>query len=132
MDIAEIQKRLDAMPAAMSAKGLRLPNAMLYAEANREPFIALRHNIGPDGSCLNDTSKYFRGSDVAAMLDDAEAWITALPSADETKRNTFLAQLGKVIDLGRDLGQDVGTLAAEMKRIASNALTDQRDIQPAE
>jgi hypothetical protein len=56
-------------------------------------------------------------------LDKAEAYIAALPSAEETKRNTFIAALAKVVDLGNELGQDVGVLASEMKRISENAIT---------
>lgn len=133
MDHKDIQRRLDAMPAAMSAKGLRLPEAALWAKANEEIRCWVSWNTGASNRYSDEKTEVFRGSAPASLLDEAEAFIAALPSADETKRNTFLNALGKVIDLGNELGQDVGALASEMKRLASNALTDQRpNVEPAE
>lgn len=132
MDVTEVQKRIDAMPAKMSAKGLRLPDVKVWMSANGDVSVALKRNIGAGNDYRDEKSEYLRGTSIAHLLNEAEAWIENLPSAEETKRDTFLAQLGKVIDLGRDLGQDVGALAAEMKRLASNAITDQRSVQPAE
>lgn len=133
MDHKYIQKRLDAMPEAMSAKGLRLPDAALLAKSNQEITCWVSWNTGASDRYVDEKSEVFRGSAPASLLDKAEAFIAALPSADETKRNTFLTALGKVIDLGNELGQDVGALASEMKRLASNAITDQRSrVEPAE
>lgn len=130
--ISDVQKRMDALPAAMSTKGLRLPAATFRLEANSDAQLYIKWNAGAGNSCFDEKLEWFRGDTAPEMLDAAEAYIEALPSAEETKRNTFLAALGKVIDLGNELGQDVGALASEMKRLASNALTDQRSIEPAE
>lgn len=130
--ISDVQKRIDALPAAMSAKGLRLPEASFWVRANQEKACYLSWNTGASNRYQDEKSESFRGSNTAAILKKVEAFIASLPSAEETKRNTFLSALGKVIDLGNDLGQDVGALASEMKRLASNALTDQRSIEPAE
>jgi len=130
--ISEVQKRMDALPAAMSAKGLRLPNTTFWLEANSDARLYLKWNAGAGDLYSDEKREWFRGKTASEMLDAAEAYIDALPSAEETKRNTFLAALGKVIDLGNEFGQDVGALASEMKRLASNALTDQRSIEPAE
>lgn len=130
--ISEIQARLDALPAAMSAKGLRLPGAVFWLEANAEQRAYLTWKTGVGVSYRDEHTERLRGNSASEILDAAEAFIKALPTAEETKRTTFLKALGKVIDLGNELGQDVGPLASEMKRLASNALTDQRRIDPAE
>lgn len=129
MNVNDIQKRIDAMPAAMSAKGLRQPHVEFCLRGNAPLQIMLRSAKGPQ--TLDHRYEWFDGSSPREILGKAEAWIANLPSAEETKRNTFLAALGKVIDLGNELGQDVGALMSEMKRISENALTDQR-IQATE
>ncbi len=42
MNVTEIQKRLDKMPAAMSAKGKRFPAADFRISANEESCVTLR------------------------------------------------------------------------------------------
>jgi hypothetical protein len=62
---------------------------------------------------------------VAALMDV----IAALPSLDEARLREFQHDLGKLIDKGRDYGIDVdfvNPLIATAKRLAENALTDQR------
>ena len=132
MHTDKIRARLDAMPAAMSAKGLRLPEAQFDISANADMKVYLKWNDGSGNVFRDEKYEFCRGSSPAEVLAMAESFIAALPSADETKRNTFMKALGKVIDLGNELGQDVGALMSEMKRISENAITDGRSIHPAE
>lgn len=62
---------------------------------------------------------------VQALMDV----IASLPSQDEARLREFQHDLGKLIDKGRDYGIDVdfvNPLIATAKRLADNALTDQR------
>jgi hypothetical protein len=131
MHVDEIQKRINKIPAAMAAKGLLQPDASFEIPANAECYVLLKWSKG--GERFMDTGyEWCRGKTAQEALKKAAAYIDALPSAEEAKRNTFLKALGKVIDLGNTLGQDVGALMSEMKRISENAITDGRGIQPAE
>lgn len=124
MNTTDIQTLINAMPARMSDKGLRKADASFRIDANSQPCVLLIWHR-PKGITDNHY-EFLRADTPAAALDAAVKFITALPSAEETKRNTFIAALGKFIDLGNELGQDVGVLASEMKRLAENAITDQR------
>jgi len=123
MGTNEIQQIINAMPARMSAKGLLHPDAKLELEANAQPSMTLVWSMGDSTSYSNRRYEWLKADTPREALDKAEAYIAALPSAEETKRNTFIAALAKVVDLGNELGQDVGVLASEMKRISENAIT---------
>jgi hypothetical protein len=69
------------------------------------------------------------GDTLEAKTDAADVFIAAMPTPEENRRNEFMAQLAKVIDLGRENGIDIeylNPLSATMKRLSENALTDQR------
>ena len=132
MHTDKIRARLDAMPAAMAAKGLRMPEAQFDITANAGMKVYLKWTDGAGNSCRDERYEFIRSDNPGDVLAKAESFIAALPSADETKRNTFMKALGKVIDLGNELGQDVGALMSEMKRISENAITDGRGIHPVE
>lgn len=124
MNTADIQSIINALPERMSEKGLRQVDAEFDIKANAQPLVILKW--WQEKGYTNTHHEFIHADTPAAALDAAVKFITELPSAEETKRNTFIAALGKVIDLGNELGQDVGVLASEMKRLAENAITDQR------
>ena len=127
MTIADVQKRLDAMPAAMTAKGLRDPKADFTISANSEMrgYAAWKDKRKSFG----DAYEFFRGKSPADVLAKLEAFIAKLPAPEETRMKEFMSALSDVIELGRSNGIDVdfiNPLAETMKRLSSNILTDQR------
>lgn len=61
---------------------------------------------------------------------EARAWVDAIPTADERAHKAFTAQLGRLIDQGREIGIEVdflNPLTAMMEKLASNALEDKRN-----
>jgi len=133
MDTKEIQKRIDELMSNMLAKGLKSPVVQFDLESGRaEQRIYLRWD---DPTKLNHTSydgtivHFIRNKDAKATLDDAAALIDALPSAEETKLKQFMGALANVIELGKSNGIEVeflNPLAATMKKLSDNILTDQR------
>lgn len=126
MNVAEIKKRVDAMPARLNAKGLREPVAQFAIEANvpAKGWLSYKDKNTAFGSAY----EWFREGSASEILDAMDAWIAALPSAEETKFKEFMSALGGVIDLGKDNGIEVdflNPLVATMKRLSENAITYQ-------
>ncbi|RVN04076.1 hypothetical protein [Sinorhizobium meliloti] len=127
MNPTEIQKRIDTMPAAMSAKGKRLPGAEYRIAANEASSIMLR--FAKPGSNWADEYHYVKGKTPSELLANADAWIAALPTAEEARMKEFMTALSDVIELGRKSGVEVefvNPLVETMKRLSSNIITDQR------
>lgn len=130
MDTADIQKRLDVMPAAMTAKGLRGPSAEFELNANGGSRLWLKWTK-PDAD--RDYDKQYHsveGETIGAKLDAADAFIAGLPSKDETRLRNFMGALGKVIDMGRETGIEIeflNPLTESMKKLSENALTYQKE-----
>jgi len=124
MNTIEIQQIINTMPARMSAKGLREPAVEFSLRANVSLQVMLKWKKG--GGVYDHHYEWLCADSPREALDKAEAFIAALPSAEETKRNNFLTALGKVIDLGRETGIEVefvNPLVETMKRISENAIT---------
>jgi hypothetical protein len=130
MDTAAIQKRIDKMPAAMSAKGLHMPQAEFVLDANGNSRIALRwYKSVEDKEHYRTSAEWFRDGSISDHLDAADQFIAGLPSKQETQFREFMGALGNVIDLGRSNGIEVeflNPLVATMQKLSENALTDQR------
>ena len=61
---------------------------------------------------------------------EANAWVDAIPTAEERAHQTFTASLGRLIDQGRDIGIEVdflNPLTSMMTKLATNALEDKRN-----
>lgn len=127
MDIKDIQKAIDVMPAAMAAKGKRLPDAAFELLANAEPVITLRS--ARPGKTWADDWHYVKADTLDEMLDAANEWIAALPTAEETRMKEFMTALSDVIELGRKSGVDVefvNPLVATMRSLSTNIIADHR------
>lgn len=129
MNTTDIQTLINALPARMADKGLRQPEVSFRLVANERPVAVLCWLKGTE--TYNYAYQHCNADTPQGALDAAVKFIAELPSAEETKRNTFIAALAKVVDLGNELGQDVGVLASEMKRMSENIITDQRDQRRA-
>ena len=69
-----------------------------------------------------------RDPDISQAITDAFSLINSLPSAEDAKRQQFMASLAKVLDLGRDNGIEVdflNPLTETMKRLSESAITYQ-------
>lgn len=132
MNTTEIQKRVDALSKAMLAKGLREPVAKLGIESNLktvEIMLRWKDVTKPDGAYSSGEYKWFKGKAPELSLDEADAFVAAMPSAEETRARQFMGALANVIDLGKSNGIEVeflNPLQATMKKLSENILTDQR------
>lgn len=127
MTIADVQKRLDSMPAAMSAKGLKQPRAEIDIRGNSgiQGMLAWPSGKRFDG----DTYQWFKGDAPDEILAAMGTFIAGLPAPEETQMKEFMSALSDVIELGRTNGINVefiNPLTEAMKRLSSNILTDQR------
>lgn len=127
MTIADAQKRLDALPAAMSAKGLREPKADLTISANSE----LRGYLcwKDKNKSFGDAYEFMRGKSPSDVFAKMEAFIAKLPAREEARMKEFMTALSNVIELGRQNGIEVefvNPLVETMQRLSKNILTDRR------
>lgn len=127
----EIQTRCNELSAAMVAKGLVQPTAMLWIESHMDPKVSLHwEDMKKPKGVYRTVGHYFRNGDITRMLfAEADAFVAALPDAEEIKLQDFMSALGNVIDMGRANGIDVAfvnPLVETMKRLSENALTHQR------
>jgi hypothetical protein len=128
MTIAEVQKRVDAMPAAMSAKGLREPHAQISVRANEQLQGYLKWK---DKKSLygGDGYEFIAGKTPSDVLAKMDAFIAKLPNPEETRMKEFMAALSDVIELGRQNGIEVdfvNPLVETMRRLSENVVTFQR------
>lgn len=125
--VVDVQKRLDAMPAAMSAKGLREPRAEFTISANSElrGYLAWKDKKNSYGEAY----EFIRGKTVTDILAKLEVFIAKLPAPEEARMKEFMSALSDVIELGRQNGiavEFINPLTEAMQRLSSNILTDQR------
>ena len=131
MDTQTAQTRINAIAAAMLAKGMREPaaQAIIRSEQNSQVYLRWKSGIGHYSLLDDDKYLFFNGDDIAALLDEAEAFIREQPGAEQQKLRDFLTALGECIDLGRKHGIEVDYLSpleAQMKKLSTNILTDNR------
>ena len=79
----------------------------------------------------NDYQLSAEGQTPVEAIEALKEVIAALPSADEANMREFQADLGRLIDKGRDFNipvDFVNPLIATSKALAENAITDQRTL----
>lgn len=128
LTIEAVQKRVDAMPAAMSAKGLREPRASVDVRGNEDlqGMLSWRDTR----SVYDSKYEWVSGKTPADILRKMDAFIAKLPSPEEARMKEFMGALSDVIELGRKSGIEVdfvNPLVETMKRLSSNIITDQRE-----
>lgn len=127
MDTTEIQKRIDIMPAAMLAKGKRIPDAEFRLRANAGYDLVLQS--AKPGAHWADDWHYVKADTIEELLDAADLWIATLPTAEEQRMKEFMTALSDVIELGKKSGVEVefvNPLVETMRRLSKNIITDQR------
>lgn len=125
MDHTEIKKRIDAMPARMSAKGIIRPEAIVSFNSNSTAHAYLRWSKSHNS---HDTNTHFAKAreDIEAALDELDLFIHELPSIEETKTAQFMQALYETIEIGKANGIDVAhvnPLIEQMKTLSKNAIT---------
>ena len=132
MDTTEIQKRVTALSKAMLGKGLREPVAQFSIESDLtavEIMLKWKDVTKTDGRYSSGEYKFFKVKSAEKAFDEADAFVAAMPSAEETRTKQFMGALANVIDLGKANGIEVellNPLQATMKKLSENILTDQR------
>ena len=130
MDIAEIQERINRMPAALNAKGKREPNVYVSLNANASISVSLSwKRVAGDPKPIHRNDDYIHhflnGDGIANLLDNADNIIAGLPSIEEARMTEFTNMLAQTIELGNANGIDVqyvNPLTEAMKRLSENAL----------
>ena len=120
MSMVDIQARLDALAVAMCAKGLREPNAHYLLRSQCECHVLL--------SWMKGASGYGMEFEHPGTLNEADAWVRALPSPEEARLEAFLASLDETIQLGKKADVEVehiNPMIEILKRISKNAITHQ-------
>jgi hypothetical protein len=128
MNSKEIQKQANALVTEMLDKGLRAPDAHVTIKANAQPYVYLvwkdaRRQFGEEYRSI-------RVDSVSGAIQGARDFIAKIPDAEQRKLEEFMGALGKVIDLGKQNGIEadyLNPLAASMKKLSENIITDQRD-----
>lgn len=127
MNEEQMQAAVDQLMLDMMAKGLRKPEAMIWVRSGQSPQAYL--SSGDYG--VDAWSEVTCGETVGEAIEHARAIIAKMPDAKTRQMQTFMAALGKVIDLGRDNSIDVdflNPLTATMKALSENIITDQREV----
>lgn len=131
--IEDVQKRIDAMPAAMSAKGLRKPTAQFTVSGNESLQGYLSWN--DKAKLYGNAYEFIRGKTASEVINKMDAFIAALPSPEETRMKEFMTALSDTIELGRQNGIEVdfvNPLVDTMRRLSENIITDQRPVEMKE
>lgn len=118
MNISEIQVRVDALSKAMLAKAVPEPCAGFGIESDR----GVRAHL----SWAHKTR--YRDYFHCDTLEEAEAYVAALPTPEEARMQAFMSSLSDTIELGKKVDVDadvVNPLLLLMERLSKNALTHQ-------
>lgn len=129
--IAELKAELQSLIDLMLAKGKREPNADVNVYAQQETrmvYLVWKERNALTGSEYG--TKLCWGDSLAEAFAEARRVIASWPSADEVQRHTFMTQLGRLIDAGREGGIEddyLNPLTEAMKRLSENIITHQAE-----
>jgi hypothetical protein len=124
----EAQAVIDTMPAMLSIKGKSRPDAYLSLYANAGAHLTLRWAKSSKAHDWDSKYQSFTSKPIAGLVADALKFIQNLPDAETARLHDFMGQLGKLIDVGKDLGIEVdylNPLTDAMKRLSENIITHQ-------
>ena len=122
----EINTRLSALAAAMLAKGMYQPNAMLWikADAGYTTSLGAGHGYGSDDHWYD----YSNSPDPMKALDEAFAIIAAMPEPADRALHAHMRRVADCIDKGREDGIDdayIAPLVVVKAAMTENLLTSQ-------
>jgi len=98
----ETQKRLDAIAAAMTDAGIKLPEVTLLQKSGGRYSMHLnaKYDTKPFGG---DSYKIISGDSIDGLLTAASDYIASLPDPDTAAKQNWQKKLGGVIDEGHAL-----------------------------
>lgn len=129
--IAELKAELQGLIDMMLAKGKREPTANVNVDAQQETRIV--YLVWKERNVLTGSeygTEFCWGNSLAGAFEEARRTIASWPSADEVQHHTFMKQLGRLIDAGRDGGIEddyLNPLTEAMKRLSENVITHQAE-----
>jgi hypothetical protein len=85
--------------------------------------VTVSMRVGDDWNSA--VSQYLHGDDFTELLSQARTWVYAQKTPEEIRKEKFIAQLGRVIDEGKEIGFDVdfmNPLVETMQRLSENVL----------
>ena len=129
MNEEQMQAAVNQLMIDLLGKGIRKAKAFIWIAANEQPNVSIG---GGEYGEVDHWYEYPRGETVGEAIEIARAIIAKMPDATTRQMQTFMAALGKVIDLGRDNSIDVdflNPLTATMKALSENIITDQREAK---
>ena len=127
MNEEQMQAAVNQLMIDLLGKGIRKAKAFIWIAANEQPKVSIG---GGEYGEVDHWYEYPRCETVGEAIEIARSIIAELPDAKTRQMQTFMAALGKVIDLGRDNSIDVdflNPLTATMKALSENIITDQRE-----
>lgn len=121
MNIEEIQAELSEMIKALMAKGIVAPRAELDIRANEGFSVHIQTTIDTK-SLGGKWMQSFYGSAPRALLDEANAFIAALPDPETLVLRTYLGKLADAVDYGHENG--IAAEYVDPVRITQKAMSD--------
>lgn len=124
--IEDIYAAINPLPALLSEKGKVKPNVEFEIEANAGVRIAMSWKKYGAVSDWEKEYQHFYGDNFDQCMRKAEAFIAAMPTAEEARLHAFMDKLGKLIDVGKTEGIAVdylNPLLDTMKRLSENVIT---------
>ena len=127
MDEQEIQARLDGLMKAMGAKDCVCPRAELDRKGLEKGNVYVAHTAAG----TNNYKFFYVDQDKSAFdaFTAADAWVAAIKDKATRESESFIAQLGRLIDNGRDVGIKVevlNPLTAMMEKLSTNIIEGPR------
>ena len=124
MTLEEIKAALDQLVVAMLAKGVVMPHADFQVASNNPlPYSAILW-CSLETKCLG--GEYIRGSyklaTAEAALDDARAYIDALPDPDAKVMRTYLGKLADAVDYATE--HSIADEFVDPVRLTRKAMSD--------
>ncbi len=125
MTPAAILANCQSLTTVISDLGFKRPevSAFINFDAGEDFSVTVSMRVGDDWN--SSVSQYFHGADFAELLSQARTWVYAQKTPEEIRKEKFIAQLGRVIDEGKEIGFEVefmNPLIETMKRLSENVL----------
>lgn len=125
--IEEIYAAINPLPAMLSAKGKVNPGVTCMIEANAEITVYMKWKKEGDARDWETDCECFRSDDdFADAMAQASDYIAKLPAPEVAKLHSFMGQLGRLIDVGKNAGINLdylNPLLDTMKRLSENVIT---------
>lgn len=126
--VEEIQKKCVALQEMLSSKGLYSTHVWCGINWLSSCNVSFMLNWRTDNKDGKSYDKIIKGVDLDGVYSAAVSFINDMPSAEQAKKNAFMAKMAELIEMGKDIGVEgfVNPLTEMMKTLSENALEDLR------